>query len=426
MKKIDRNTLRTLSRSSLSDYQLVRLNELLVQAKDQPFYASRLRDVSVPLSSLNELSSIPLLDKSDLTADRRGQPGRIFGLPREQYTRLHQTSGTRGWPLPVLDTAADWQWWMECWAYVLDAAEVTAADVAMMAFSFGPFIGFWTANDALVGRGATVVPGGGMSSETRLQMISDHRCSLVCCTPTYALHLASVAQQRGIDLAGGSVTRVIVAGEPGGSVPVVRERIEKAWGAKVVDHSGASEVGGWGVGSADGRGLHVIESEFIAELLCFSDQFPQGRLADQGEPAELVLTNLGRYGGPAIRYRTGDIVRGYRDHDLPCKFLWLEGGVLGRADDMMVIRGVNVFPSSVEAIVREVDAAAEFRMIATRQDHMDQLSVEIEATSSQAKQLSGLFRERLAMRVEVKTVQPGTLPRFEAKAKRWIDRRHES
>ncbi len=420
-----RDRLRNLSGPSLQAHQLSRLNELLSIARSRSFYADRLAGVQLPLESLDQLNQIPLIDKSDLLASRRGQPGRIFELPPKQYVRLHQTSGTRGWPMPVLDTHEDWQWWMDCWAYVLDAAKVACEDVAMMAFSFGPFIGFWTANDALVQRGAMVVPGGGMSSEARLQLISDHRCSVVCCTPTYALHLASVAADRQIDLAGSSVTRIIVAGEPGGSVAAVRDRIEQAWGARVIDHSGASEVGAWGVGSSDGRGLHVIESEFIAELLRFDDQHPEGTPAAEGEEAELVLTNLGRHGGPAIRYRTGDVVRGFRKHGHDCKFLWLEGGVLGRADDMMVIRGVNVFPSSVEAIVRQVDATAEFRMIATRHNEMDQLAVEVETDEKTARRLEEMFRDRLAMRVAVTCVDQGKLPRFEAKAKRWIDRRDE-
>ncbi len=420
-----RKALQTLSASSLRAHQLERLNALLEVARGQPFYKDRLAKVRLPLASLDEMSAIPLVNKCDLIADGRGQPGRIFSLPPDQYVRLHQTSGTRGWPLPVMDTAADWRWWMECWGYVLDEAEVTERDVAMMAFSFGPFIGFWTANDALVQRGAMVVPAGGMSSEARLELIFDHRCSIVCCTPTYALHLAAVAADRGFELAGSSVSRIIVAGEPGGSVPAVRERIEQAWGARLIDHSGASELGAWGVGSRDGRGLHVIESEFIAELLCFDDAHPLGFPAAEGESAELVLTNLGRFGGPAIRYRTGDMVRGYREHGYDCRFLWLEGGVLGRADDMMVIRGVNVFPSSIEAIVREVDQAAEFRMIATRSDEMDQLDLEIETDDKLAKELASLLRDRLAMRVSVRTVPHGSLPRFEAKSRRWIDRREQ-
>jgi phenylacetate-CoA ligase len=419
----ERDTLRTLPEESLRSLQLKRLNEMLHWARQQPFYRDRLASVELPLKSLSLLATIPLLAKNDLIAQRRGLPGRIFDQPRQRYSRLHQTSGTKGWPMPVMDTPDDWKWWLDCWDFVLDAAQVTDDDVAMMAFSFGPFIGFWTANDALVRRGAMVVPGGGMSSKNRLQMIDDHSCTLVCCTPTYALHLVTVAEESGIDLASNSVTRIIVAGEPGGSIRSVRKRIEESWGASVIDHTGASELGAWGFGSCDGLGIHVIESEFIAELLRFDEQHPEGQPAADGQDAELVMTNLGRRGGPAIRYRTGDIVRGFRQHDQACKFLWLEGGVLGRSDDMMVIRGVNVFPSSIEAIVRDVDAAAEFRLIASRVDEMDQLAIEIESDDATAMHLSDLLRDRLAMRVAVTPVAHKSLPRFDAKAKRLVDRR---
>ena len=134
--------------------------------------------------------------------------------------------------MAVLDTPEDWEWWLKCWDHVLDAAEITESDVAMMAFSFGPFIGFWTANDALVKRGALVVPGGGLSSQKRLQMIADHRCTILCCTPTYALHLVSVANQMGLNLSESTITRIIVAGEPGGSIPSVRSRIEQDGGRR--------------------------------------------------------------------------------------------------------------------------------------------------------------------------------------------------
>jgi phenylacetate-CoA ligase len=413
------------SADALGALQLQRLNALLSVVQARPFYREQLAGVRLPLRSLDELAELPLLTKSDLVGEAPHRAARIFDLPRSQYRRLHQTSGTRGFPMIVLDTQQDWDWWIRCWDFVLDAAEVTAQDVAMMAFSFGPFIGFWTAHDALVRRGTLVVPGGGVSSEGRLQMIRDHACTILCCTASYALHLADVAARAGIPLASTAVSRIIVAGEPGGSIPAVRERIEQAWDATVVDHAGASELGAWGFGSVDGRGLHVIETEFIAELLRFDDQHPCGRPVADGEPAELVLTNLGRYGGPAIRYRTGDVVRGHRHHAQPCRFLWLEGGVLGRADDMMVIRGVNVFPSSIEAMVRELDATAEFRMIVTRVDCMDQLSIEVEMSEQNAARLRHHLRDRLSMRVSVAPVAAGSLPRFQAKAKRLVDRRNE-
>lgn len=405
-----------------SEHQLLRLNELLSEIRLRPFYRDRLSNVTLPLTSLDQLSTLPLLQKSELISDDR-RLSKIFDRPQHEYVRLHQTSGTKGFPLAVADTLADWNWWLNCWDFVLSAAQVTNEDIALMAFSFGPFIGFWTANDALIRRGAMVVPGGGMSSENRLSMLQEYDCTLVCCTPTYALHLVTVAEKIGFDLAATSVTRLIVAGEPGGSIPAIRNRIEQAWNARVIDHTGASELGAWGFGSSDGKGIHVIETEFIAERLKFDRDHPEGMAAADGEEAELVLTNLGRYGGPAIRYRTGDIVRGYRQHDQDCNFLWLDGGVLGRADDMLVIRGVNIFPSSIEAIVRDIEPTCEFRMIATRHDEMDQLQVEIESSESTAEALSIRLRDRLAMRVAVDCVPAESLPRFEAKSRRLIDRR---
>ncbi|QDT02812.1 Phenylacetate-coenzyme A ligase [Rubripirellula lacrimiformis] len=414
----------SLSLGELQSIQLTKLNALLDHASQSPFYADRLHGVSRPLQRIDEIRQIPALQKSDLIASQPGMPGRIFELPKSQYTRLHQTSGTRGFPMAVLDTVEDWQWWLRCWDFVLDAADVTAQDVALMAFSFGPFIGFWTAHDALVKRRSTVVPGGGISSEHRLRMIDDYGCTLMCCTPTYALHLVDVAQRAGINLAENSVNRIIVAGEPGGSIPAVRSTIESAWGARVIDHTGASEVGAWGFGSRDGRGIHVIETEFIAEVLRFQDDDPtSGEPVADGETGELVLTNLGRLGGPAIRYRTGDVVKASRPPQRDTRFLWLDGGVIGRSDDMIVIRGVNVFPSSVEAIIRQVEPTAEFRMIVTRDQQMDQLAVEIETDDSGGSKLAGLLRDRLAMRIGVRCVPAESLPRFQAKAKRLIDRR---
>ena len=411
-----------LSPETRREHQLLRLNELLAEICHRPFYKARFNNVTLPLTSLDQLSNLPLLQKSELISEDQ-RFGKIFDLPRQDYVRLHQTSGTKGFPMAVADTLSDWNWWLDCWDFVLSAAKVSKDDVALMAFSFGPFIGFWTANDALIRHGAMVVPGGGMSSENRLAMIREYECTVMCCTPTYALHLVTVAEKIGFDLAASPVTRLIVAGEPGGSIPAIRNRIEQAWNARVIDHTGASELGAWGFGSSDGQGIHVIETEFIAERLKFDDAHPEGTPAADGEEAELVLTNLGRYGGPAIRYRTGDIVRGYRHHDHDCNFLWLDGGVLGRVDDMLVIRGVNIFPSSIEAIVRELEPTCEFRMIATRHDEMDQLQIEIESSEATADGLSNRLRDRLAMRVAVRCVPSGSLPRFEAKSRRLIDRR---
>lgn len=417
--KADRDRWRRATPGQIAAHQVGRLNRLLseVVSKDG-FYRRKYRSDALCITSIDDLARLPLLEKTELDAGD-GAPARFHTYAPGDYVRFHRTSGTHGCPLPVMDTASDWQWWLDTWQYVLDAGDVGPADVAVMAFSFGPFIGFWSANDALVQRGAMVVPGGGISTVARLALIEQSAATIVCCTPTYAMHMAETAAAEGIDLTRSPVRLLIVAGEPGGSIPAVRDRIEGAWGARVLDHSGATELGPWGFGSRDGRGLHVIESEFVAELLVPGTTRP----AADGELAELVLTGLGRLGAPAIRYRTGDLVRGYREGNKDCRFLWLEGGVIGRADDMLVIRGVNIFPTSIEQIVRLVPRIGEFRMSATRQGAMDELQVIVEDPSGDPTDLAAIMEQRLGLRIPVRAVAPGTLPRFEGKARRLEDRR---
>lgn len=417
--KADRDRWRHAEPEQIAAHQVERVNRLLAEVVSRDgFYRDKYRADELRITSIDDLARLPLLEKWELDAGD-GTPARFHTYAPAEYVRFHRTSGTHGCPLPVMDTAFDWQWWLDTWQYVLDAGDVGPADVAVMAFSFGPFIGFWSANDALVQRGAMVVPGGGMSTAARLALIEQSAATIVCCTPTYALHLAETAAAEGIDLARFPVRLLIVAGEPGGSIPAVRERIEAAWGARVLDHSGATELGPWGFGSRDGRGLHVIESEFVAELIVPGTT----RRAADGELAELVLTGLGRLGAPAIRYRTGDLVRGYRDGTGECRFLWLDGGVIGRADDMLVIRGVNIFPTSIEQIVRLMPRVGEFRMIATRRGAMDELEVIVEDPSGNPSDLAAIMEQRLGLRIPVRAVEPGSLPRFEAKARRLEDRR---
>lgn len=415
--KAERDRWRHADPEQIAAHQVGRVNRLFSEVVSRDgFYRRKYRSDALQITSVDDLERLPLLVKSELDAGD-GTPARFHTYSPQDYVRFHRTSGTHGCPLPVMDTASDWQWWLDTWQYVLDAGEVGAGDVAAMAFSFGPFIGFWSANDALVQRGAMVVPGGGMSTVARLALIEQSAATIVCCTPTYALHMAETAAAEGRDLARSSVRLLIVAGEPGGSIPAVRDRIEAAWGARVLDHSGATELGPWGFGSRDGRGLHVIESEFIAELLIPGTT----RRAADGELAELVLTGLGRFGAPAIRYRTGDLVRGHRGGNGDCRFLWLEGGVIGRADDMLVIRGVNIFPTSIEEIVRLVPRVGEFRMLATRRGTMDELEVIVEDPSGDPADLAAIMEQRLGLRIPVRAVDPGTLPRFEGKARRLED-----
>jgi phenylacetate-CoA ligase len=425
-----------------STRQLEQLNTLLQRVlPHNRFYAAKFAGHPLPLASHDAFLDLPFTTKEELVSGPRGRGGQLEWLPAvdpahlinavdagfarnltyplERYVRYHRTSGTRGRPLVVLDTAEDWQWWLDGWQFVLDAAQITAGDRVVLAFSFGPFIGFWSAFDAVTQRGALAAPTGGMSTLARLDTVRSLRATAVFCTPSYALRMAEVAAEERFDLRGCGVRTLVVAGEPGGSTVTTRRRLEESWGARVIDHAGASEAGPWGFASVDQTGLHVNDSHFIAELLRPGSREP----AAAGELAELVLTSLGRAGCPVIRYRTGDLVRWQPRPELECQFTFLAGGVLGRVDDMLIIRGVNIFPSSIESIVHELRHVAEYRLTARRHGAMDALVLEVEDRDNNPQAIANLLHVRLGLSVEVRAVPAGSLPRFEGKGRRFIDER---
>ncbi len=417
----ERRQFENLDAAALARHQVERLNALLDRIlPSNAFYATKLADVRRPVESLDELADWPYTFKEELLAaarDHAAAPHRTY--PLDGYSRFHQTSGTHGRPLAVLDTAEDWQWWIECWQYVLDAAEVTDADRVLMAFSFGPFIGFWSAYDALADRGSMLVPTGGVHTLGRLELLRASQATIVCCTPSYALHLAETGADAKLNVGELGVRRLILAGEPGGSVPAIRARIESLWQAKVLDHCGATEVGPWGYGDLAGESVRVIESQFIAEFLSVATGEPAG----EGELAELVLTPLGRTGSPVIRYRTGDLVRPSWRGDGGNQFVRLDGGVLGRADDMAIVRGVNIFPSSIDQIVRSFPEVVEYRAVVYKESHLDQIRVEVEDRLNQPDRIADELRLRLGLAVNVVAAPLGSLPRFEGKGKRFVDER---
>lgn len=414
-----RRKIERLEPEQLAELQLQRCNALLAEILPQNrFYAEKLSGQPFPLTSLERLTDLPFTFKEELL-DGDASMVANSTFPAEQYVRFHQTSGTRGRPLVVLDTAEDWQWWKDTWQFVLDAAQITEADRAFLAFSFGPFIGFWSAHDALVQRKVLVIPSGGLSTLARLALLRSSRASAVFCTPSYALRMAEVAAENEFDLQSLPVKAIVVAGEPGGSVPAIRSRIENAWQARVVDHAGATEVGPWGYTDPLNKGLHIVESEFIAEFLSVDAGAPAG----EGELSELVLTCLGRAGSPVIRYRTGDLVRPTWNSDGDIRFVLLEGGLLGRSDDMMIVRGVNVFPSAIEQILHSFPEIVEYRMTAHRTGEMDGLTIEIEDRLEEPQRVKKELLIRLGLRVDVQTVPMGSLPRFAGKGKRFIDNR---
>jgi phenylacetate-CoA ligase len=253
-----------------------------------------------------------------------------------------------------------------------------------------------------------------------LELIESSGATLLFSTPTYALHLAEVAKNQGINLRDNNVSKIIVAGEPGGSAETIRARIEEAWGATLFDHAGASEIGPWGFASVDRTGIHVCEAEFIAEFINAETNLP----AKTGELSELVLTTLGRSGCPVIRYRTGDrVIHEFQESN---SFVHLAGGVLGRADDMLVIRGVNIFPAALDEIMRSFDDVIEYRITATRSGELDQLAIEVENATNDAQRIADKMETCLGLHVPVTCVAANSLPRSEGKSKRFIDLREST
>jgi phenylacetate-CoA ligase len=289
-------------------------------------------------------------------------------------------------------------------------------------FSFGLFVGFWAGFEGARALGALAIPGGGQDSAQRLAAIETLGATAVCCTPSYALHLAETARQRGVALDRLGVRATVHAGEPGAGIPAVRARIEEAWGARAYDHAGMTEMGAYGFECAAQAGLHVNETEFIAEVI----DPATGEAADEGE---LVLSNLGRLGSPLLRYRTGDRVRVAKT---PCEcgrtFLRLEGGILGRVDDMLVVRGVNVFPSALEGIVRRFPAVDEFVIEVYRRGQLDEVRLLLEVTGHATPVVAAVqeaVRVDLGIRVEAVPVPGRSLPRYELKARRLVRRASE-
>ncbi len=398
-----------ISEDEIRAQQLAKLRAGLTQVlATNAFWRERLHGVS----GWDDFERLPLTTKAELLADQAAHPpfGTNLTFPADRYVRLHQTSGSSGdQPLRWLDTVDSWDWWVRIWAeHVYSAADVTPADRVFFAFSFGPFIGFWSAFGGAERLGALCISGGAMTTEQRVRNMLDLGATVLLCTPTYALHLADIADEVGVNLSAAGIRTTIHAGEPGASIPATRSAIEAAYSATSFDHTGMTELGPTGHSCSARDGVHLIESEFIFEV------------SDDGE---LIATNLGRWGMPLFRYRTGDRVVVSRE---PCScgspYLKILGGIQGRVDDMFTVRGVNLYPSQVEDIVRRYPDVTEFVIEHRRVQHLDEVTLVLETAraSFSTDRLEADLRQALGVRLECRVVGPGTLPKAELKSKRLV------
>jgi len=422
------HALETMPPKAIEALQIEKLRSMFKKIyRHNRFYTEKFDSAGIDhetIQNVNDMAKIPLTNKEELIKAQQYNPpfGSNATFPESAYSRFHQTSGTTGKPLRVLDTPESWEWWGRCWGFVLTGAGLTENDRLFVPFSFGPFIGFWAALEGARIINTMMIPGGGRDSLERLHLMKELGVTAICCTPTYALRLAEVAQEAEFDLNEIPLRISILSGEPGANVPATKTRVESVWNFKSYDHAGASEVGAHSFEcEIQPNGTHVNESEFIVEVLNPDTLEP----VSEGEQGELIITNLGRIGFPVIRYRTGDLVR--LNHE-PCKcgrtFPRFEGGVLGRVDDMVVVRGINVFPSAIENLIRRSDEVEEFRITVSTVKQMGHLSIELDLKKyadpeNAKKDVYQQIRNELSLSSEIKVVPHGSLPRFEMKARRF-------
>jgi phenylacetate-CoA ligase len=356
----------------------------------------------------------------------------MLTLAADECQRIHMTSGTTGRPIKILDTPEDWSRFCHIYGRNLYAYGIRKTDMVMPAFSFGPWIGFWAGFYACQEIGCLLFASGGMKTEQRIDALVTYPITVIGCTPSYAIHMADVAKKNGIDLSNKARIRISWhTGEAGAAIPGVRQKIEEGYGCKAFDFLGSTEIGPWGFNCEFQSGLtHVNEDWAYPEVLDLNTDEP----VKPGGIGELVLTNLERKANPFLRYRSRDIVQ-VADRECPCgrTLFALEGSVLGRLDDMKKVRGVIVYPSKVEEIVRTFKEVDEFRVVFKRVEGLDEILVQVDPVPQLERGSYDEFRRRmekalqigLGIRASVEVMEHGTLPRWDHKTKRVVDERKD-
>lgn len=429
-----------MPREALVSLQLRKLRTLLSWAIERsPFWERKLGAANVrpeQIETLEDLRRLPFLTKDEILADQAASPpyGTAITCSPELAVAYHHTSGTTGkTPLRVFETRRDWDWGADAWARALYAFGLRRADIVYFPFGYGPFIGFWGAHYAVQKIGALAVAGGNLPSEHRLRQIVDSRATAVVATPSYAIRMAAIAEQLGIDLATETKVELLIhAGEPGASIPATKALLEQKWGAHAGDFAGMTETAGISAFecSAKSGGIHIAEDHFIEEVI----DPATGEPVPLGEAGERITTALGIGSLPIIRYRTHDLVQRVPASECPCGrgFELYRGGILGRTDDMRIVRGTNVHPSAVEGVVRRFPEIREFRIVISGEERQDEIAVELEPLPGVAAPTCQQLAERIAhelayahegLRFTTRLMEPDTLPTFELKARRLVDDR---
>jgi phenylacetate-coenzyme A ligase PaaK-like adenylate-forming protein len=426
----------TMPRDELRRRQFDKLKIQLQHAyAGSPFWRQRMDAAGCPPDSIETLDDytarFPILKREEITAAEAVAPpyGTLPSVDPRLGIRHHQTSGTSGAnPVRTFDTARDWAWTADMWCTGAYAMGVRAGDTALVAFGYGLFIGFWGLQYGLEKIGCKVIPTGSFDSEKRVQLLMEQECSVLACTPTYALRLALTAKQMGVDLArDGKVKIVIASGEP--RPEATKRKIEEAFGAFCGDTAGMTEAATifmFECAEAPG-GCHIIETDYIEEVVDPETLQP----AEYGQVGVRLMTSLGREGIQMFRYWSNDLVVRRPFSDCACGRTWdlYEGGIRGRHDDMRKIRGVWFMPSMVEDVVRKFAEIDEFQCQLVNIGELDTLVIQIEPVAGLADdrrvplrvEFAAEIKRQLSLTPQVELAAPGELPRFEMKAKRFKD-----
>lgn len=433
----------TMAREDLEALQLAKLRRVVAfAAARSPHYRKAFAAAGVEPDAggprtWDDVSRLPFTTRSEWMDGQEASPpyGTLAAAGPESAIRLHTTSGTSGrTPLRALDSRKDWAWAAEMWCYGLWAAGVRPHDLAYVAFGYGSFIGFWGLHYGLEKMGALVVPGGAQTTEARVRQIAGFGATVVATTPTYALRLAQCAADIGLDLREAPVRTLILSGEPAGSIPETKSLIEEQWGASAYDTAGMTEISTIFMFECARQpgGAHIIEDHVLEEVVDPLGDKPVG----YGEMGERVVTSFGRSMVPLIRYRTSDLVVRVPASRCACgrSFDMYEGGVLGRVDDMKLVRGTNVYPRAVESIVRARAEIDEFQLRIVTEGIRDEIYLRCELHDQASREtewpaIAEWLHDALAgahegLNFKVELVEPGSLPRFELKAKRLVDARN--
>jgi phenylacetate-CoA ligase len=432
--------LETLDRDKLRNLQLKKFKRIVSWAYERsPFLRELYQNAGMEpgdVKTWDDIGKVPKTDKAVLNSAQGQEPfpyGSRLCVSLEEVSEFHQTSGTTGTPIYQADSWPDWEWWSDSWAYILWAQGYRATDRVFFPFGYNPFMAFWTAHYAAEKVGCEVVPGGVLDTAARVLKIKELKATAMMGTPTYMLNMAEVAQNRlGMDPSSLTINKITVAGEPGGSIPSTKRRIEQAWGAKVYDHPGATEIGAWGYECVhQPGGPHANEALFLVEI---EDLVTSQPVKEPGVRGRMIITALDRLAQPCIRFDSKDIIE-WDPEPCPCgrSFRVVKGGVLGRADDITKVKGVLLAPGAIEEVVRGFNELSdEYEVVVERPGETDKISLKVEILPDclhRQEEILASLKDRLRITTNLGyavEVHPfGSLTRYEVKARRFKDLRKD-